>query len=210
MTPSYLDVAPSAEEGPDDEDLESAHGHHSSTLQESEPEDTVFGGLDSAHVSILPRPKVLLRPTHLTDLRAKLQDTLLNGTRLIGADACLLRQHGGPRLVLHLNLEIDNLVGDSGDAVVEAELILARGGGSEDKVALFLLVTVEDDMSPGTLDVVVDVKFTPSLNLQVSGTCRRTDPRRVRDRERDLRRSKKRSSHALYRHVCRSMHSRSP
>ncbi len=65
------------------------------------------------------------------------------------------------------NLKVHHLLGKRRHLVVEAERILARLVGREDKVALALLLAVHDLLVAGALDGVVHVKRTASLDLYV-------------------------------------------
>lgn len=63
------------------------------------------------------------------------------------------------------NLKVDVLVGIRAHLIVEAELVLARLVGREDKVALALVETLEEDLAVGVGDLVVDVERATRLDL---------------------------------------------
>jgi hypothetical protein len=58
------------------------------------------------------------------------------------------------------NLEIDKFLRKCAHLVVEAERVLPDQLRSEDKVALSLFFALQDDLSTGTFDEVVDIKRT--------------------------------------------------
>lgn len=63
------------------------------------------------------------------------------------------------------NLEVDEFLGKCAHLVVEAERVVSNQLRSEDEVALPLFFALQDDLSTGTLDEVVDIKRTTRLNL---------------------------------------------
>lgn len=63
------------------------------------------------------------------------------------------------------DLEVDKLLGKCTHLVVEAELIVADLLGSEDKVALTLLGSIENDLVARSRHNVVDIKRTTGLDL---------------------------------------------
>lgn len=67
------------------------------------------------------------------------------------------------------DLKVDKLVGVGAHLVVEAEAVLADLVGGKDKVALSLLLTVEDVLSTRAGDLVVDVKGSSRLHGKVKG-----------------------------------------
>lgn len=69
-------------------------------------------------------------------------------------------------LALDHYVEVEELDGEGGHVVFEAEGVFADGVGGEDVVALALADTVKDDLFVGVLDVEVDVERATSLNLE--------------------------------------------
>lgn len=63
------------------------------------------------------------------------------------------------------NLKVNDLLGESRHLVVEAEAVLARRVGREDKVALALLGAVHHAVLIGADDLIVDVEATTGLDL---------------------------------------------
>lgn len=56
------------------------------------------------------------------------------------------------------NLEVDVFLRKCAHLVVEAERVISNQLRSEDEVALSLLFALQDDLSTGALDEVVDIK----------------------------------------------------
>jgi hypothetical protein len=56
------------------------------------------------------------------------------------------------------NLKIDVFLGKCAHLVVEAERVLSNQLRSEDEVALSLFFALQDDLSAGTLNEVVDIE----------------------------------------------------
>lgn len=69
------------------------------------------------------------------------------------------------QLSTNSNLEVDEFLGKCAHLVVEAERVLSNQLRSEDEVALSLFFALQDDLSAGTLDEVVDIKRATRLNL---------------------------------------------
>lgn len=69
------------------------------------------------------------------------------------------------RVCSYGNLKVDEFVGEGAHLVVEAELVLANDVGVEDKVALALLLAIEDDLLVRAGDNVIDIERTTGLDL---------------------------------------------
>lgn len=80
----------------------------------------------------------------------------------------LLGRELGARLVLDRDLKVDELLGERGHVVAEAEAILADLVGGEDKVALSLLDTIEDDLVVRSGHLVVNIERTSGLHLSMT------------------------------------------
>lgn len=147
-----------SEEHANDEDLQASHADHQTTLHQAEIEYSLFGASDCAEVSVLTRAEVLLLASERRHLSRQTDESLLYTTELFWAGTTLLREVCS-RLILNLthsacvhvesshtyrNLKVNELVGEGGNTVVEAESVLSNSVRCEYKVALLLLLTIED------------------------------------------------------------------
>ena len=71
-------------------------------------------------------------------------------------------------LALDHDVKVDELLGEGGHVVLEAEGIFANGVGGEDVVALALARAVEEDLLVRVFDFKVDVKGAAGLDLTCS------------------------------------------
>lgn len=63
------------------------------------------------------------------------------------------------------NLEVDKLVRVCAHLVVKAKLVFADFLSGEDKIALSLLLTLQDHLACGTHHLIVDIERTAGLDL---------------------------------------------
>ena len=68
-------------------------------------------------------------------------------------------------LALDHNVEVDELLGEGGHVVLEAEGVFADVVGSEDVVTLALAYAVKENLVVGILHLVVDIEGASSLDL---------------------------------------------
>lgn len=158
------------EEELDHGDLEGAHDHHQAEVEDGEPEDSVFGGLDGALVAVVSGLVVVEGVLEQVQGSLDLVDGELHaGHRgVLGGRVGQVGLHlAGLVLVLHLDLEVNHLLGKGGHLVVEAELVLARLGRHEGVVALSLLLLHHNQHLVRALDGVVDVKRPARLHGEV-------------------------------------------
>lgn len=66
------------------------------------------------------------------------------------------------------DFEIHHLLGKSAHIIVKAEPIFTRLLGREHKIPLSFLLGVHDDLVPGAHNIVVDIKGTTRLDLEVA------------------------------------------
>ena len=158
------------EEELDDSDLEGAHHDHQAEVEEGEPENSVFRGLDCALVSVVSGLVVVQRmfeqvqrPFDLIHRELHACDGGVFGrcVRQIGLDMV------GLVLVFHLDLEVHHLFSKGGHLVVKTELVLACQGSAESVVTLSLFLLDNNQHLVWVLDGVVDVKGTPRLDSKI-------------------------------------------
>lgn len=168
------------EEEPNHENLKGSHADNETALDQAEVDNPLLGASDSAEVTVLARPEVLLVSRHGRKLTRDLDYGLLEGCGLFGRGS-LLGGQVDSSFVLDLNgyllacamrfgtvrpvscdtysdFEIDKLVGDSAHLVVEAERVVTDVVASEDKVSLALLLAIRNDLARGPGDLEIDIK----------------------------------------------------
>src|SRR3569833_1421660 len=69
------------------------------------------------------------------------------------------------RLATYSNLEVDVFIRIRAHLVAEAELILADVVGTEDEVALSLILTIQNDLARGAGNLVIDIERASGLHL---------------------------------------------
>ena len=109
---------------------------------------------------------LLLRPHNLHQQSIQPINALLQRTRLL-ANLSRLRTRLPPRLALHHDIKINQLLRQRAHIVLEAKRVFARLVGGEDVVALVLPLSVEEDFIGGRGHGKVNVECTAGLDGEV-------------------------------------------
>lgn len=113
---------------------------------------------------------LFLRPLDVQQHAIQPEHALLQRVRLL-RDLAWLRWWLSSRLALDHDVKVEELLGERGHVILEAEGVFADGVGGHDVVALSFADAIEENLVIGVFHFKVDVKGASRLNLEEVETC---------------------------------------